>query len=78
MDWSRRITTDKGCAKVLIYCGLGDPERAADSNSLQLARMDEAINRHLGDTHNQGDLVLQSVFHSLCRSDSGVQWYCGV
>jgi hypothetical protein len=56
MDWSRRIGSDEGCAQVLIYCGLGNPERAANSNRLQLARMDETINCHLGNAHNQGDL----------------------
>src|SRR3954451_21024010 len=45
-----------GVAQVLVHGALGDPEGAAHADGGQLATVDEAVDGHLRDAHEGGDL----------------------
>ena len=47
---------DEGVAQVVMYGLLGDPEGTSDADGRQLTVMDQTVDRHLGNTHNRGNL----------------------
>ena len=47
--------TNKCRSKILIYRLLWHPERTPNPDSLQFARVNQAVNGHQGDAHDRGN-----------------------
>ena len=47
---------DEGVAQVVMYGLLWDSEGTSNADGRQLAVVDQTVDRHLGNTHDRGDL----------------------
>ena len=56
MNGNESGDVDVGIAQIILNCLLWHPEGSSDSHCRELAMVNEAIDRHLGNSHQRCDL----------------------